>query len=41
MQIAIALSAIALLSRRVWLLYGVGIVSVGGLVAGGMALAGI
>jgi hypothetical protein len=41
MQIAIALSAIALLSRKTWLLYGVGIVSVGGLVAGGLALAGV
>jgi Domain of unknown function (DUF4337) len=41
MQISIALAAIALLSRRTWLLYAVGLVSVGGLVFGGMALAGI
>lgn len=41
MQIAIALSAIALLSRKTWLLYGVGLVSLGGLVFGGMALAGV
>jgi hypothetical protein len=40
MQIAIALSAIALLSRKLWLLYGVGLVAVAGLVFGGMALAG-
>lgn len=41
MQIAIALSAIALLSRKTWLLYGVGLVAIGGLVFGGMALAGM
>jgi len=41
MQIAIALSAIALLSRKTWLLYGVGLVATGGVVFGGMALAGI
>ncbi len=41
MQIAIALSAIALLSRKTWLLYGVGLVAVAGLALGGMALAGI
>jgi len=41
MQIAIALSAIALLSRRTWLLYAVGVVSAGGLVFGTMALAGV
>ena len=41
MQIAIALSAIALLSRKTWLLYGVGLVASGGLVMGVMALAGL
>ena len=41
MQIAIALSAIALLSRKMWLLYGVGLVAVAGLVFGGMALMGM
>jgi hypothetical protein len=41
MQIAIALSAIALLSRKVWLLYAVGVVGVIGSVFGGLALAGI
>jgi hypothetical protein len=41
MQIAIALSAIVLLSRKTWLLYGVGLVAVTGLVFGGMALAGV
>jgi hypothetical protein len=41
MQIAIALSAIALLSRKTWLLYGVGAVAIGGVVFGGMALAGL
>jgi hypothetical protein len=41
MQIAIALSAIALLSRKTWLLYGVGFVAIAGLAFGGMALAGI
>jgi hypothetical protein len=41
MQIAIALSAIALLSRKTWLLYGVGLVAIAGLVFGGMALAGL
>jgi len=40
MQIAIALSAIVLLSRKTWLLYGVGLVAVTGLAFGGMALAG-
>jgi len=40
MQIAIALSAIALLSRKTWLLYGVGLVAAIGLAFGGMALAG-
>ena len=41
MQIAIALSAIVLLSRKTWLLYGVGLVALTGLAFGGMALAGI
>ncbi len=41
MQIAIALSAIALLSRKTWLLYGVGLVALIGLAFGGMAVAGI
>jgi len=41
MQIAIALSAIVLLSRKTWLLYGVGLVALGGLAFGGMAIAGI
>jgi hypothetical protein len=41
MQIAIALSAIALLSRKTWLLYGVGLVATIGLVFGGMAIAGL
>lgn len=41
MQIAIALSAIALLTRRDWLLYGVYLVAAIGLVFGGMAIAGI
>jgi len=41
MQIAIALSAIALLSRKTWLLYGVGLVGVAGLACGGLALAGL
>ena len=41
MQIAIALSAIVLLSRKTWLLYGVGLVALAGLAFGGMALAGI
>jgi len=41
MQIAIALSAIALLSRKIWLLYGVGLVGAAGLVCGGMAIAGV
>ncbi len=40
MQIAIALSAIVLLSRKIWLLYGVGLVGVIGLACGGMAIAG-
>ncbi len=41
MQIAIALSAIALLSRKTWLLYGVGLVAVAGVAFGAMALAGM
>jgi hypothetical protein len=41
MQIAIALSAIALLSRKTWLLYGVGLVGAIGLLFGGMAIAGV
>jgi len=41
MQIAIALSAIALLSRKTWLLYGVGLVAIGGVVFGVMALMGL
>ncbi len=41
MQIAIALSAIALLSRKQWLVYGVYLVSVIGLVLAGMGLAGV
>jgi hypothetical protein len=41
MQIAIALSAIALLSRKIWLLYGVGLVAIAGVAFGVMALAGI
>jgi len=41
MQIAIALSAIALLARKTWLLYGVGAVAAAGLVFGGMAVAGV
>jgi len=41
MQIAIALSAIVLLSRKTWLLYGVGLVALTGLAFGAMALAGI
>jgi len=41
MQIAIALSAIALLSRRAWLLYGVGLVAVGGAGFGIAALLGV
>jgi hypothetical protein len=41
MQIAIALSAIALLSRKVWLLYGVGLVGLIGLAFGAMAVAGL
>jgi len=41
MQIAIALSAIALLTRRDWLLYGVYAVAAAGLVFGGMAIAGV
>jgi len=41
MQIAIALSAIALLSRKTWLLYGVGLVAVAGVAFGAMALAGL
>jgi hypothetical protein len=41
MQIAIALSAIALLSRKTWLLYGVGLVGVIGLACGGLAIAGL
>jgi lipopolysaccharide export LptBFGC system permease protein LptF len=41
MQIAIALSAIALLTRRGWLVYGVYAVAAIGAVFGGMAIAGI
>jgi len=41
MQIAIALSAIALLSRKIWLLYGVALVGVIGLAFGAMAMAGV
>jgi len=41
MQIAIALSAIALLTRRTWLLIGVYAVAVIGLALGGMAAAGV
>src|ERR1700739_1899118 len=41
MQIAIALSAIALLSRREWLAYGVYAVAAIGIVFGGLALAGV
>jgi lipopolysaccharide export LptBFGC system permease protein LptF len=41
MQIAIALSAIALLARRSWLLYAVGVVATGGCAAAAMAMAGI
>lgn len=41
MQISIALSAIVLLSRKTWLLYGVGLVATGGIAFGAMALAGI
>jgi hypothetical protein len=41
MQISIALSAIVLLSRKTWLLYGVGAVATGGLVFGAMALLGL
>jgi hypothetical protein len=41
MQIAIALSAIALLTRRDWLLYGVYAVAAIGLAFGGMAIAGL
>lgn len=39
LQISIALAAIALLTRRKWLVYGVGGVASVGLVLGGMALA--
>jgi lipopolysaccharide export LptBFGC system permease protein LptF len=41
MQIAIALSAIALLTRRVWLVYGVAIVATIGLAFGALALLGM
>jgi hypothetical protein len=41
MQIAIALSAIALLARRAWLLFGVGLVGAAGVVFGGLAVAGL
>jgi hypothetical protein len=41
MQIAIALSAVALLARRQWLVYGVYVVGVIGLVCAGLGLAGI
>ncbi len=40
MQIAIALSAIVLLSRKTWLLYGVALVGTAGLACGAMAIAG-
>jgi hypothetical protein len=41
MQIAIALSAIALLTRREWLVYGVYTVAAIGAVFGGLAIAGL
>jgi uncharacterized membrane protein YwaF len=41
MQIAIALSAIALLTRRSWLVYGVYAVAAIGAAFGALALAGI
>jgi hypothetical protein len=41
MQIAIALSAIALLTRRDWLVYGVYVVAAAGGVFGAMAIAGL
>jgi hypothetical protein len=41
MQIAIALSAIALLTRRAWLLLGVYAVAAIGLAFGAMAIAGL
>jgi len=41
MQIGIALSAIVLLSRRTWLLYGVGLVAAAGLICGGLAITGL
>ncbi len=41
MQIAIALSAIALLTRRDWLVYGVYAVAAIGVVFGGLAIAGL
>lgn len=41
MQIAIALSAIALLARRAWLLWGVGVVAIVGAAFGGLAIAGL
>jgi lipopolysaccharide export LptBFGC system permease protein LptF len=41
MQIAIALSAIAVLTRRSWLVYGVVTVGIIGAAFGGMAIAGI
>jgi len=41
MQIAIALSAIAVLTRRTWLVYGVGLVAALGSVLGAMAIAGV
>jgi hypothetical protein len=41
MQIAIALSAVALLARRQWLVYGVYVVGVIGMVCAGLGLAGI
>jgi lipopolysaccharide export LptBFGC system permease protein LptF len=41
MQIAIALSAIALLARRDWLVYGVYVVGTIGAVFGGLAIAGL
>lgn len=41
MQIGIALSAVALLARSTWLLYGVGLVAGIGVIFGAMAVAGV
>jgi hypothetical protein len=41
MQIAIALSAIALLTRRTWLVYGVGLVAAIGALFGALAIVGM